>query len=278
MMKRIVILLTSVLCCLASAQESRTLNAKLNRADGKAFRVILEDCDGTHLTYSLESGRESKTLPLVDIKELEIQLPKLSLDALQAKLVAAEYAEVVSALEPVVGGAGIYMVVPNNAVSLYALLTKAYLRNGDIEKARGSAEQLKAVSDAAVKKQALATIAQCVLEAGELDEAGRLIGELSDPVAKLYLTARLQRAAGQSKEAIQTVIDLIASYPNDHNWMPQTEYLDAQLYLDLGMPDSAAEVAHQVMVLYPRSEFKVEAQKLLEEINRLTEEESVQAE
>jgi len=37
------------------------------------------------------------------------------------------------------------------------------------------------------------------------------------------------------------------------------------------MPESAAEVAHQVYVLYPGSEFKLEAKALSEEIKQLTE-------
>ena len=270
-MKRTIFLLTAMLCSSLWAEVTQTFNAKLVRTDRKAFRVVLEDCDEVQLTYKLENGRESKILPVAEVDNVQIQLPKLSLDELQARLVAAEYGDVVSVLEPVVGNAGKYMIVPNNIVPVFALLTKAYLRNGDIAKARSAAEQLQVVSDPEIKREAQSIIAECIVESGDLEEAKKRVAKLEDSAARLYLTARIQRDEKQSKEAMQTIVELIASHPNDHNWMPQAEYLCAQLYLDLGMPDSAAEVARQTVTLYPGSEFKIEAQKLQEEINQKTE-------
>jgi len=104
-----------------------------------------------------------------------------------------------------------------------------------------------------------------------MDAVQQLLGQLEDPAAKLYLTALVERSENRSKDAMQTVVELIASYPNNMDWMPQTEYLCAELYLDLNMPESAAEVAHQVYVLYPGSEFKLEAKALSEKIKQLTE-------
>jgi tetratricopeptide (TPR) repeat protein len=270
-MKRIAILLAVIGCSMSPGALARQMNAVLTRTDGRSFRVVLEGCDSAQLTYRLENGRESKTLPLADVRRLQIELPKLNLKKLSTRLAAAEYSEVISSLEPVAGGAGEYMPLPNNAVSAFALLTKALLRNGDLEAARKAAEQLQAVSEPDLKEWARAVVAQSVLESGKLQQAGELIDQLSDPAARLYLTARIQRARGQSKEAMQTVIELISSHPNDLNWMPQTEYLCAQLYLDLEMPDSALETARQTAALYSGSEFRIEAQKLQQEISQLTE-------
>lgn len=269
-MKRIAVLISGLLVCGLSVGAEPSLSAKLTRSDGRAWRVTLVHCDSEQLTYQLEKESSPRVLPLAEVESLEIKFPQLDLQDLQAQLLAADYAGVVSVLEPAVAAIGPYMKVPNNAVTAFALLTKAWLRNGDLPQARAGAEQLLAVPDADLARMSRAVIAQAALELGELDAAKGMIAQLDDPVAELYLTARTQRVEGQSKEAMQTAIELIATYPNDHNWMPQTEYLCAQLYMDLGMPDSAAEVARQVEVLYPGSEFKVEAKALQKKIEQLT--------
>ncbi len=270
-MKRITVLLSGILLAARCVTAAQPLNATLTRDDGRAWRVVLIGCDTNQLTYHLENDSTPKTLPLPQVQSLEIKLPQLDLRELNARLVSADYQGVVAELEPAVGDAAPYMVVPNNAVDAFALLTKAHLRSGEVKKALDAATYLQAVKDPELKAVAADTMAQAVLELGDLAAAKQQVERLSDPAAALYLTARIQRAEQQSKDAMQTVIELIASHPNDHNWMPQAEYLCAQLYMDLKMLDSAAEVARQVQVLYPASEFKVEAERLLEQINQLIE-------
>jgi tetratricopeptide (TPR) repeat protein len=268
-MKRIALLLSGILLAGRCVSAAQPLDATLTRDDGRAWRVVLIGCDTNQLTYHLENDSTPKILPLPQVRSLEIKLPELDLRELNARLVSADYQGVVSELEPAVGAVAPYMVVPNNAVDAFALLTKAHLRNGDVKKALEAATNLQAVQDPKLKAFAADTMAQAALEQGDLAAAKQQVERLSDPAAALYLTARIQRAEQQSKDAMQTVIELIASHPNDHDWMPQTEYLCAQLYMDLDMLESAAEVARQVQVLYPGSEFKVEAERLHEQINQL---------
>ena len=270
-MKRITLLLAGWMLWALGGSAEPPLQAKLTRADGRAWRVFLTGCTAEQLMYRLEKSPVEKTLPLSDVQSILIKLPKLDLEALRARLRAADYGGVISVLEPVVLAAGPYMAVSNNATPAFALLTKAYLRDGEPTKARDAAAQLLLSQDPGLKRSALEITAQAALEAGDLTAAKSGLEKMKDPAAKLYLTARIQRAEQQSKKAMQTVVELIASHPNNMEWMPQTETLCAELYIDLGMLESAAEVARQVEVLYPRSEFKVEAKALREKIKQLTE-------
>ena len=270
-MKQMFILLIASLLCVCSGLAEENIPATLTRMDGRAWRVFLHACDANQLTYQLEKSPVSKTMLVSDVKSLKIKLPKLNMDELHAQLVATGYAEVIAVLEPAVLTTGSYMIIPNNAEEAFALLTKAYLRNGDVSKARATAGYLLAVQNPALKRIARAVAAQAALEETDMNAVKQFLAQMEDPVAKLYLTALIERSEHRSKEAMQTVVELIASYPNNLEWMPQTEYLCAELYLDLEMPESAAEVAHQVEVLYPGSEFRLEARALSAKIKQLTE-------
>ena len=271
-MKRMTMLLIGSLLCVCSGFAQERLQASLTRTDGRAWRVLLQSCDADQLTYQLENSTVAKIMPLTEVKSLKIKLPQLDMDVLEAQLVNAGYADVIAVLEPAVLATGPYLAVPNNAEGAFALLTKAYLRNGDVKKARTAAGYLLAAQDPARKRFARAVAAQTALEEKDMNAVQQLLEQMEDPSAKLYLTALLERSEHRSKDAMQTVIELIASDPNNMEWMPQAEYLCAELYLDLEMPESAAEVAHQVEMLYPGSEFRLEARALSEKIKQLTEE------
>lgn len=96
-------------------------------------------------------------------------------------------------------------------------------------------------------------------------------------VAVHYKKAVLLRDQGDVAAAIEEVGKGIALNPQEKEWLAKSEVLSAELYLKLGAVTSAEVTARQITLLYPGTEFATEAQKLLEEINRLTEEESVQA-
>lgn len=94
------------------------------------------------------------------------------------------------------------------------------------------------------------TVASSV-EVGKKSEAG-----------DLYLQAVAERKKGQYKQAIQTAAKIVALYPQDEIWMPKAELLCAELYVDLGMLDSAEVTARQVQALHEGTEEAVKARDL----------------
>lgn len=268
MMKQLVILLSALMVWNAQAESEKPLQARLTRSDDRIRRIILLDCTADELTYRLENGTESWTRPLADVRRLNIRLPEFDLEALRSQYISSDYAGVVATLETAVGRCGLYMPVANNALEAYELLAEALLRNGDFEKARRAGMNLLTAPDAEVRERARAVVALSTLGTGNPGKAAEWRDRLKDPAAELYVSACIQRAQQNSKAAMQTAIELIAAHPNDHEWMPQTEFLCAQLYLDLGMTNSAAVTARQVQSLYPGSECRAEARRLQEEIKQ----------
>jgi len=219
----------------------------------------------------LEKSKANTTVEIDDIDRLGIKHPEYDDAFVQQNFNEANYASVITALEPIAAPSAEYMGIPNNLQDAFALLMNAYYWNGDLVKAREAALFLKDTQDlhlklAAQKIQALTAIAD-----GDLTDAEDVFAEISEPAAKLYLRACIERAGQKPEAAIQTAVELIAKHPNDMVWMPLTELLCAELYLDIGMTNSAEATARQAENFYAGTNIEKEAQALRQGIKQLTE-------
>ena len=53
---------------------------------------------------------------------------------------------------------------------------------------------------------------------------------------------------------MQEVIEIIIEHANEVEWLAPTEFLAAEIYLELGMTNSARKTADQVATMYEGSE------------------------
>lgn len=90
-------------------------------------------------------------------------------------------------------------------------------------------------------------------------------------VAEIYKNACALRDQGKFAEAIEEVSKGIALNPMERDWLAKSELLSAELYLKMGVLESAQTVARQVALLYNETEFEAEAKRLQEEIKQLIE-------
>ena len=95
---------------------------------------------------------------------------------------------------------------------------------------------------------------------------------ITDPMAKLYFKAGLERMKGDPERAIETLTQLIVEHPNDEKWIARGELLSAELYLELGMLNSAAATARQVQFLYEGTDSARQAAALSVKIEKLKKE------
>ena len=270
-MKRFVLLLLGCIALGGGGRAAEKLQAEMTRSDGRTWKVFLLECGGDQLQYHLDKSEAMKTVLLTEVTRLKFNLPKIDMEALQEQFQQSDYAGVIEVLEPALAHAGDYMIVENNAEEGYELLTRAYLRNRDLEKARSAASKLQLVSNEDFQRSARVVAAQAALLADDVVSAQEMMSAIKDPAAQRFVTALIERKNGESKKAMQIVIEFIATYPNNLEWMPQIEYLCAQLYVDLERLDSAAEVARQAQALYSGMYIEKEAQALGEEIKQVIE-------
>jgi hypothetical protein len=108
---------------------------------------------------------------------------------------------------------------------------------------------------------ALVGLSVCAQEAtapAELSEAG-----------KRYRQALSERDSGELRQALQTAANVVIEYPNDEDWLPKTELLCAELYVDVGLLDAADVTARQVQVLYEGTDTAAKATALRDRIKNL---------
>jgi hypothetical protein len=123
--------------------------------------------------------------------------------------------------------------------------------SGWAQKAGGATNAPAAVQPAAVD---VAAGALSALETGNISAAEKLLPDIKNPAAKLYVQACIERAKGDANAAIQSVAKSIVLYYNDREWIAKSEMLSAELYLELGLLDAADVTAKQVQALYPETD------------------------
>ena len=90
-----------------------------------------------------------------------------------------------------------------------------------------------------------------------------------NPAEMLYMQAVAEREAGQAKQAIQTVAQVITLHTGESAWLAKSEILAAELYLELGMLDAADVTARQVQALHEGSPSAEKADALRSTIEKL---------
>ncbi len=245
--------------------------AVLYKTDGRAWKVFLIENGGEKLTIRLNKSKANTTVEVNEVDRLEMIHPDYDAELVQQSFNQADYSAVIAALEPVVLPAADYMGILNNLQEPCDQLMQACLWNGEAAKAAGLADRLRISPDPERKVSAQVVRALSALALNDISTAETCRAGLSDPAAELYVRAATERAQGDPEKAIQTVVELIATHPNNLNWMPSAELLCAKLYLELGMTNSAAATARQTEKLYAGMNVEKEAQALRQEIEQLTE-------
>jgi len=270
-MKRIFVFLIGLALLVPAGFADGGPLAVVYKKDGRAWRLILMGNDGTYLTGRTEKLSEVKQIALADIDRLDIQNGEYDENSVRRRFNEADYTAVITALEPVLTSSADFMGIRNNLHDAFNLLMQAYHENGDVGKAREASSRLMETSNPELKCSAQVCRVLAALAGGDLKTAEAVQAEISDPAAKLYARACVERARQKPETAIQTAVELIAEHPNDLNWMPRTELLCAELYLEMGMTASAGAAARQTQKLYAGTNTGKEAQALRSILEQSTE-------
>ncbi len=267
-MKRIFLFWIAGVLLASSGFSAESPKAELYKKDGGAWHVFLIKNGGEELTIRLDKSKANRTFKIAEIDRLEIKHSDYDESVAQALFNEANYAAVITELEPVAAPVADYMGIQNNLQDAFGLLMNAYYWNDDLQKARAAALKLKITQHQALKLSALSIQVLTSLAAGDIADAEAVLSEVSNPAAKLYLHACVQRASQHPEAAIQTAVELIANHPNDMLWMPITELLCAELYLNMGMTNSAIAAARQTEKFYVGMNIEKEAQALQETLEK----------
>lgn len=269
-MKRIYIFFLGAVLIGSIVMAGEEAPAVLERKDGKALRVFLQNCISSNLIVRLDAASSDTQIKLDSINQLQFSHVKYDEKAVRQYFNQADYAAVIAALEPIVTPYRNYVFISNNLETVFCLLMNAQLEKGNFLQAKDISDRLLANENPAV--QLAAQVGRALVAIGENDQltAETMLSKIQQPAAKLYVQACIERSKNQPKVAIQTAVNLIARYPNDMDWLPQTELLCAELYNEMGLPNSAISTARQTEKIYTGMNVEKEAQALRLRIENTT--------
>ena len=277
-MKRIFLFLTLWTVTSLVAMGAEDTPAILATKAGKALRVFLMSTDGASVETEFQKLRQKKSFTVKEIDMIRFTPPGLDENELielektaQKLFQQADYEQLIAQVDPVTAPYGQYMSVSNNLQAVYGLLMRAYSRSGQHAQAAVAAENLIGTQDASLKLNALVCAALAAADRQDFAAAKAFKDQIKDPAAALYAQVAIERAEGASRDAIQTAVKVIAHHTDSRDWLPPTEILCAELYLDMGRTNSAEVTARQSAKMYAGTNIGEEANALRSRIEQLME-------
>jgi len=275
-MKRTFIFLTLWVAASAFVMAGENTPAVLTKTDGNSWKVFLMSTDGTFVETEFQKLRQKKSFTVDEIKGLKFTPPgenenelKALDNSAQILFQQADYVQLIDQVEPIVASYGKYMSISNNLQTMYGLLMQSYSRSGQHPQAAAVAKNLMGTQDQLLKLNATVCAALAAADQKEFTAAETFLTQISDPVASLYVQASIQRAQGAFRDAIQTSVKVIADHVDNMDWLPRTEFLCAELYLETGRTNSAVVTARQAAKFYAGTNVGNEADALHSRIEQL---------
>lgn len=267
-MKRLFNILATFLAvvALAQAQEQAGVPAKMEVVTGKTVPVFLQSLADGKLIFQIY--KRTKNIPLGDITKVTRFdfMNQFDSEGVTQLFNTGDYQAVVDKmkadLKPSLDEYWQYMSVENNFQNEFCNLLTAYMELGEMADAEMAAATLMQSSNPDVRAKGTAAAIKIALAMEKIEDAEKMLESFDSEVGTLYLKACIERARKNPKAAFLLVNQIISEHPNDLNWMPQSEFLNVHLYMDIGLTNSAIQTARQVKNIYGNSNIAADAQKL----------------
>ena len=261
-MKKGVLYFLIVAMGLTGSIQAAPLNVELIMSGGRAWKGQLIKRDGDWVEFSTGVSARPIRLGASTIERINYNV-KINLEQLLQLKEDREFNRLISNLNQMLAPFKSYQDIPSNLTRYRALLMELYFLTEEYDQALAYATQLVSDGgdDVALVENAQTFQALSLIESGRSDEAEVLmdqlgwLGELredSNP-KQLYLGAKLMSVKEKYNQAMELIAYVIAFNSQDTEWMQPAELLCAEIYMELGMLDSAEEVIRQISLLYPNT-------------------------
>ncbi|MFL2860205.1 MAG: tetratricopeptide repeat protein [Pontiellaceae bacterium] len=253
--------------------QAAPLNVELIMSGGRAWKGQLIKRDGDWIEFSTGVSARPIRLGASTIERINYSV-KLNLEHLLQLKEDREFDSLISNLNQMLAPFKDYQDIPSNLMRYRALLMELYFLTEDYDQALAYASQLASDGgdDVALVENARTYQALSLIQSGRSDDAQVLMDQLgwlgdlredSNP-KQLYLGAKLMSVKEEYSQAMELIAYVIAFNSQDTEWMQPAELLCAEIYMKLGMLDSAEEVIRQISLLYPNTA-EYDASLILEE-------------
>lgn len=253
-----------------SAEAANPLAAELIMPGGRSWKGQVVGRDGDWLEFATGSSAQPIRVGAGTVQELifRVNVDAAAIETLNRNM---EYQQIITMLESTLKPYEPFRDIPSNLTPFNALLMDLYYKTKDYSKSLEYASRVGADDrDPEAQRKSFVFKGMCLIEMGSLPEAEELFAsqgwtrDLPDdaPAEDLYITAKFLFAQKDYSAAMELVAKVIAFNSQDLEWTRPAELLCAEIYLELGMLDSADEVIREMALMYKNSFEADQAQKL----------------
>lgn len=267
-----------------SVQAANPLPAELIMPGGRSWKGQVVGLDGDWLEFATGSAAQPIRVGADTIQELafKVDIDTAEIEVLNRNM---QYPQIIAMLETALKPFEPFRDIPSNLAPFNALLMELHYKTGDYAKSLEYASRISEDDrDPALQRKGVVFKGMCLIETDRLSEAEELFEthgwtrELPDdaPAEDLYITARFLFAKKDYSAAMETVAKVIAFNSQDLEWIRPAELLCAEIYLEMGMLDSADEVIREMSLMYTGSFEAEQAQKLKMQVDKARARQSAQ--
>lgn len=266
---------------LGSVVHAKPLPADMVMGKGSTRKVKIIRRDGDWLEFTSGSSTKPVRIGINAVTELNFDV-NISTDQIATLLERREFDRIIGALTRALQPFAEYSDIPNNLTKYEVVLMKLYYSTEKYDKSLEiSGKVAEDDRDPALQREARVYRTLALIASGKMEEAKSMLSkygwdkESSDdaPAEELYIKAKLLVLNGEYRQAMGVAAKVVAFHSQNLDWIQPAEMLCAEIYVKLGMYDSADEVCRQIMILYKSAPEFDQAQLLKVEIEKLRAEE-----
>jgi tetratricopeptide (TPR) repeat protein len=265
--------------------QAKPLPAELVMGNGRAWKGQIVGRDGDWLEFKTGTSAKAIRIGASTVKELKFSV-NIDAEKISEMMENREFETIIIQLSKAIKPFAEFSDIPSNLTVYNTVLMELYYRTQQYDDSLAISSKIADDDrDPELQEKSRMYQALALIDSGRSDEAEALLSkygwnqDLTDDASpdKLYITAKLMALNKQYNKAMELVAKVIAFNSQDPDWMQPAELLCAEVYVELGMLDSAAEVCREILILYKNTpEFdkaeqlqlrieKLRAEKMLEE-------------
>lgn len=269
MRSHILIIYHIIFCFVLSmtSNSSEEIRAIIEARNGKKMKVIIEGIDESNLNFMSSQLDSVISVPLQKIFYLQF-FTSTDFDSLKDEALIESSSNALKQLSIELESFIPYMGIRNNLHPFFFIYLDLLLANKHYDEVYDTSKVLKNASDSYLKNKGLYYEIWSKIGLKDEESAQYLIGNIDDPAASIYFNARLAYFSKDYDRAISEIIKILTDYKDNVEWLALSELLMVELYLDMGMVNSAINTARQVHNFYNGTTTAIAAERIYNKLNK----------